>query len=148
LDLNKFRFKKEFDFVYLKFYMEYIVKKHILTLITIALIATSCSLPTDPKPKLANMYGEVCTGLMQTIKYSGRVELQYNGEISSSTLHNLHFDGPYCLYDFTFENIEIAGSKQATFIVKLMNGFGAETVYGDTTFVLRKGDSSFRLNIF
>ena len=121
------------------------MKKYILALITIALISTSCTSPTEPKPKFANVYGEVCIGILKTIRYSGRVEMQYDGEISSSTLYNFHLDGLLSIYDFSFENVEINRGKQATFIVKLMNGFGAETICADTTLILKSGDNSFRL---
>jgi len=53
----------------------------------------------------------------------------------------------YNIYDCTFENIEIADGKKATFIVKLTNGFGAETTYADTSMFLSEGANNFRLHV-
>ena len=119
--------------------------KRLAILILITLI--SCTIPTDPKSETANIYGEVGLSNWRTIKYSGRVEMQYNGTTTSSTLSNPHMVRMYNVYDYSFENVEILEGKQAIFVVKLMNGFGAETVYADTAFVLKDGDNNFRLNI-
>ena len=121
------------------------MKRIILIILSFMLI--SCSGPTESRPQKVNIYGEVAIIYIYTIKYSGRVEMEYNGAVLSSTLANLHRDGIYNIYDFKFENVELAKNKEATFIVKLTNGFGAETVHADTTFMPTSANNDFRLYI-
>ena len=108
------------------------------------LLLSGCIFSPDKK---ANVYGEVSMNSFFTIKYGGKVVMEYNGRTQSSTLTNRHVEDIYNIYDCKFENIEIADGKKATFIVKLMNGFGSETTLNSTTLSLNEGDNKFRIYV-
>lgn len=112
------------------------------------LLLAACSNPTEPKPKYANIYGEFWI-LFGSIKYSGKAEMQYNGETYNSTLTGptAKSDPFNSYYNFTFENIEVSKGKSATIAIKLMNGFGAETVVDDTTMTLTAGADSLFMSM-
>ncbi|MBN2103470.1 hypothetical protein JW835_05450 [bacterium] len=118
-----------------------------LLLLFLLFVFIHCDNPAESE-KFADIFGEVSMYTGNTIEYSGRVEMQYNGNVQSYPLVSPHQEDGFNIYNWQFEDIEIAKDNEAFFFLKLMNESGAETVYADTSLCLKEGGTfiSFFIN--